>query len=302
MGITYVAFGMHTFSSYGVERIPSYYWVLVGVAEGSWADEILKELRFPWMKGICNHYVLEDTIGQHISYYRGAWIIYEENRLLLDHIFTYTAELQGKLELQGKFALEYVNLSFNNFDGDVPTKGVFANASAISVAGNSMLCGGILELHLPRCPVEATKRSKLRLVKIAVVVISIVFGITILSTATYYRFRKKKREQSPTSLQIRSFQKISYEMILKATDGLSSANLIGVGSFGSVYEGTSVEDGAIFAVKVLDLQQRGASKSFMAECKVLRNVRHRNLVKIITSCSSVDFQGNDFKALVYEGF
>ncbi|KAJ9174637.1 hypothetical protein P3X46_013260 [Hevea brasiliensis] len=209
----------------------------------------------------------------------------------------FSGEIPEYLE---KFALEYVNLSFNNFDGDVPTKGVFANASAISVAGNSMLCGGILELHLPRCPVEATKRSKLRLVKIAVVVISIVFGITILSTAMYYRFKKKKREQSPTSLQIRSFQKISYEMILKATDGLSSANLIGVGSFGSVYKGASVEDRAIFAVKVLNLQQRGASKSFMAECKVLRNVRHRNLVKIITSCSSVDFQGNDFKALVYD--
>lgn len=38
----------------------------------------------------------------------------------------------------------------------------------------------------------------------------------------------------------------------------------------------------------------------MAECEALRNIRHRNLVKILTACSSVDFQGNDFKALVYE--
>ncbi|GKV21181.1 hypothetical protein SLEP1_g31181 [Rubroshorea leprosula] len=45
---------------------------------------------------------------------------------------------------------------------------------------------------------------------------------------------------------------------------------------------------------------RGAFNSFMAECEALRNIRHRNLVKIITSCSSIDFQGNDFKALVYE--
>ncbi|KAM7462590.1 hypothetical protein LguiA_030711 [Lonicera macranthoides] len=54
------------------------------------------------------------------------------------------------------------------------------------------------------------------------------------------------------------------------------------------------------AVKVLHLERRGASKSFMVECETLRNIRHRNLVKIITSCSSIDFQGNDFKALVYE--
>ncbi|XP_021675978.2 putative receptor-like protein kinase At3g47110 isoform X2 [Hevea brasiliensis] len=209
----------------------------------------------------------------------------------------FSGEIPEYLE---KFALEFVDLSFNNFDGDVPTRGVFANASAISVAGNSRLCGGIPELQLPRCPVEATKRSKLRLVKIVVIIISFVFGIAMLSTAIYYGFKKNKREQSPNSLQIRTFQKISYEMILKATDGFSSANLIGAGSFGSVYKGTSVEDGAIFAVKVLNLQQRGASKSFLAECKALRNIRHRNVVKIITSCSSIDFQGNDFKALVYD--
>ncbi|KAM7462656.1 hypothetical protein LguiA_030777 [Lonicera macranthoides] len=54
------------------------------------------------------------------------------------------------------------------------------------------------------------------------------------------------------------------------------------------------------AVKVLNLQRQGASKCFMAECEALRNIRQRNLVKIITSCSSIDFQGNDFKALIYE--
>ncbi|PON62101.1 Mitogen-activated protein kinase kinase kinase [Parasponia andersonii] len=38
----------------------------------------------------------------------------------------------------------------------------------------------------------------------------------------------------------------------------------------------------------------------MAECEALKNIRHRNLVKIITACSSVDYQGGEFKALVYE--
>nr|DAD26687.1 TPA_asm: hypothetical protein HUJ06_028155 [Nelumbo nucifera] len=38
----------------------------------------------------------------------------------------------------------------------------------------------------------------------------------------------------------------------------------------------------------------------MAECKAMRNIRHRNLIKIITVCSSMDFNGNDFKALVFE--
>ena len=53
---------------------------------------------------------------------------------------------------------------------------------------------------------------------------------------------------------------------------------------------------------MLNLTHRGAAKSFLAECEVLRNVRHRNLVKVLTACSGVDFQGNDFKALVFEFF
>ncbi|XP_049367598.1 probable LRR receptor-like serine/threonine-protein kinase At3g47570 [Solanum verrucosum] len=38
----------------------------------------------------------------------------------------------------------------------------------------------------------------------------------------------------------------------------------------------------------------------MAECHTLRNTRHRNLVKVITACSSIDFKGNDFKAIMYQ--
>ncbi|XP_058211441.1 putative receptor-like protein kinase At3g47110 [Rhododendron vialii] len=48
----------------------------------------------------------------------------------------------------GTFSLKNLNLSFNNFEGELPMRGVFTNASAISVAGNYRLCGGILELLL----------------------------------------------------------------------------------------------------------------------------------------------------------
>ncbi|KAK2979272.1 hypothetical protein RJ640_021972 [Escallonia rubra] len=37
----------------------------------------------------------------------------------------------------------------------------------------------------------------------------------------------------------------------------------------------------------------------MAECEVLKSIRHQNLVKILNACSSIDLQGKDFKALVY---
>ena len=68
----------------------------------------------------------------------------------------------------------------------------------------------------------------------------------------------------------------------------------------TVYKGILEENGIVIAIKVLNLLSPGSSRSFMAECEALRNIRHRNLVKLLTACSGVDYHGNDFKALVYE--
>ncbi|CAL5417241.1 unnamed protein product [Camellia sinensis] len=100
-----------------------------------------------------------------------------------------------------------------------------------------------------------------------------------------------------------SNNKLSHRMkchLLKATNGFSEANLIGVGSYASVYKGILDHVHMVAAVKVLNLQTRRTSKSFMLECKALRAIRDRNLLKILGVCSSVDFHGNEFKALVHE--
>ena len=96
------------------------------------------------------------------------------------------------------------------------------------------------------------------------------------------------------------FPMVSYAELSKATNEFSSSNMIGQGRYGSVYKGVLAEDRMSVAIKVINLQQKGASKSFIAECEALRNIRHRNLIKIITLCSSIDFKRADFKALVYE--
>ena len=54
------------------------------------------------------------------------------------------------------------------------------------------------------------------------------------------------------------------------------------------------------AVKVFDLEQSGSTKSFVAECEALRRVRHCCLMMVIACCSSINEQGQDFKALVFE--
>ncbi|XP_026432359.1 receptor kinase-like protein Xa21 [Papaver somniferum] len=99
----------------------------------------------------------------------------------------------------------------------------------------------------------------------------------------------------PLDVSIR-FKGVSYNELFKATNGFNdSTNLLGKGSFGSVYKGVLQDESNPVAVKVLHLQQRGATKSFIAECDALRKVRHRNLLRILTCCSS-----NDFKALVFK--
>ncbi|XP_072978642.1 receptor kinase-like protein Xa21 isoform X2 [Typha angustifolia] len=246
--------------------------------------------------------------------------LYLDGNLLQGPIPSQLSQLRGLLELdlsrnnlsgpipeflETFSQLSYLNLSFNNFEGEVPLQGVFRNASAISMDGNRRLCGGISELKLPPCPIETSKKKhpSPKLIVVILVPIAILACILLLSfaIAQYWRHKSRKEPANMTNFND-TYMWVSYADLVRATEGFSPANLIGVGSFGSVYKGNigSDEDTNIVAVKVLNLQQRGASRSFTAECEALRCIRHRNLVKILTACSSVDFRGNDFKALVFE--
>ncbi|KAI3840116.1 hypothetical protein MKX03_003572 [Papaver bracteatum] len=219
-------------------------------------------------------------------------------------------KLSGRIPeyLESFASLRYLNLSSNDFEGEVSKQGIFKNISAFSVLGNDKLCGGIPLLHLPSCPrpsfEKASKRSPLK--RLLLIIFGVVVCVILLGSFLIWFWRRKatKKTSSPLSNPLDNmFQKVSYNELLKATNGFSAENLVGVGSYGSVYKGLlslSHEVTTVVAVKVLDLQRRGASKSFMAECKAMRCIRHRNLVKMLTSCSSIDYKGDEFKALVSE--
>ncbi|KAI9116070.1 hypothetical protein K1719_013000 [Acacia pycnantha] len=214
--------------------------------------------------------------------------------------------LSGKIpEFLGELALRHLNLSYNNFEGEVPKAGILKNATSASIYGNKKLCGGIPEFNLSACTTRKVSRSRKSLVlKLTIPLASTLVIVILLSCflAFFLTVKRARTRSQASAIALRNLttSEISYSELARCTGGFSQENLIGSGSFGSVYKGTLADDGAIVAVKVLNLQQRGASRSFIDECKALRGIRHRNLLKIITAVSSIDHQGDDFKALVFE--
>ncbi|XP_027155999.1 putative receptor-like protein kinase At3g47110 [Coffea eugenioides] len=202
--------------------------------------------------------------------------------------------------------LRYLNLSYNDLYGKIPTTGIFGNASLIVLMGNNELCGGITELRFPPCPlIMGKKKEKHKIIVLLSTVLPVTFlalGIILLFYLGVYQKRYRREASSSFVLPtVDKLLRVSYHELHRATLGFSPENLIGSGSFGIVYKGRLDQHGdRLVAVKVLDLKKNGASKSFKAECKALRNIRHRNLVSILSYCSSVDSKGHEFKALVYE--
>ncbi|XP_059436695.1 probable LRR receptor-like serine/threonine-protein kinase At3g47570 [Corylus avellana] len=206
-----------------------------------------------------------------------------------------TGEIPKSLEVLQY--LKYLNVSFNILQGEIPSGGPFVNFSAASFMSNKALCGAP-RLQVPPCK-EGAPRPKKATTMRALKYVLLAIGVTILVVAfllAWIRCQKRnvKFPVEEESLLATTWRRISHQELLQATKGFNSNNLVGEGSFGSVYKGT-LSDGMNVAIKVLNLKVEGAFKSFDAECEVLCNIRHRNLIKIISVCSCVDF-----KALILE--
>ncbi|KAF6985407.1 hypothetical protein CFC21_003278 [Triticum aestivum] len=160
----------------------------------------------------------------------------------------------------------------------------------IRIEGNQGLCGGPSELHMQACvvtPSNSTRNNESLVLKVVIPITSMVLLAMVIFGILIWRGKHKSKSISVPSFATK-FPKISFSDLARATAGFSTRNLIGCGRYSSVYRGKLVEDEIEVAIKVFNLETRGAHKSFIAECNVLRNVRHRNLVPILTACSSID--------------
>lgn len=220
--------------------------------------------------------LLQGTIPQTLESLRGVKRLVFSGNNLSGNIPMFLERFQS---------LQYLNLSFNDFEGEVPIRGIFENISDFFITGNTRLCGGVPQLQLPKCnTTNSLKKHKLS-PKLKIVMISVFGGLValvLMSIFVILLYQSRKRSQSILgSISFRkSFLRVSYGDLLSANNGFSLENLIGVGSFGSVYKGILSQDEKVVAVKVLRLQISRAPKSFVAACKALKGVRHRNLVKL----------------------
>ncbi|KAJ1282573.1 hypothetical protein BS78_03G063100 [Paspalum vaginatum] len=269
---------------------------------------------------LLDHNLFEGTIPQSLKNLKGlALLNLTMNRLSgsipdalasignLQHLYLAHNNFSGLIPtvLQNLTLLSNLDLSFNSLQGVVPKGGVFANATAVSINGNDELCGGAPQLHLPLCSIPAVE-NKRRLSRSLVVTLTSICTLVFLGivAALIHLIHKRFRQRKPSrfiSIEIdEPYERVSYHALSNGTGGFTEANLLGQGSYGAVYKCTLHGQGTTTAVKVFNIRQSGSTRSFVAECEALRKVRHRCLIKIITCCSSIDPQGQEFKALVFE--
>ncbi|CAM8991467.1 unnamed protein product [Rhodiola kirilowii] len=310
-----LALAANRFSS----TIPSTLWNLEDVLildltsnslEGNIPMEVVN-LKAAWQIGLSGNQLtgnipeitkgLENLIGLFLDNNRLQGHIPDSisNLISLEYLDLSNNNLSGTIpkSVTSLVNLKNFNVSFNNLEGEVPSTGSFANFSAALFAMNKGLCGGAPQMDLPLCKTLDQQRSSQLLLKIGTSVAAFV-ALAILLTFLWSRRKTKKGlaeaqndpEDSPLALA-----RITYQEIQQATDGFNDSNLLGTGGFGSVYKGV-LSNGVTVAVKVFNTQNASAFQSFQSECEVMRSVRHRNLVKIISSCSN----NLDFMALVLE--
>ncbi|KAL8485730.1 hypothetical protein ACS0TY_027859 [Phlomoides rotata] len=205
--------------------------------------------------------------------------------------------LSGLIPLEELTFLEHFNVSYNSLlDGEIPNEGPFVNFTSESFVNNSALCGSS-RFQVPPCVMNhetLRPRSKddVRLVLYIVAsLIAVVFWVMgiFLSITFVIIIRREKEARIPPHFVDTQPSLGSYVQLLQVTHGFSETNLLGSGGIGSVYKGT-LSNGLSIAVKVFNLELKGATESFVTETEILSSIRHRNLIRVFGCCVNAEFK------------
>ncbi|KAB1218822.1 hypothetical protein CJ030_MR3G007321 [Morella rubra] len=203
-------------------------------------------------------------------------------------------------QISSCIAVMKINFSNNYLEGPLPESlGELRNLESLDLSEKRL--SGTIPISLARMH---TKRrlfhSTVFLIIFVLVIVVSAFLSMICCVIGIWRIRgiihsgkiQTVRKTSTPEL-IHNFPRITHKELSDATAGFDDQGLIGSGSYGRVYRGV-LSGATAIAVKVLYLQSGNSTKTFTRECQVLKRIRHRNLIRIITVCSLPDF-----KALVF---
>ncbi|KAJ9541149.1 hypothetical protein OSB04_027655 [Centaurea solstitialis] len=122
------------------------------------------------------------------------------------------------------------------------------------------------------------------------VVGGVVALIILLIIAIFLWYRGSRKKTTPGgglygATELQGPMAYSYSELRKATKDFKEDNKLGEGGFGDVYKGI-IKDGNIVAVKKLAIGSNGGREVFESEVRVINNVHHRNLIRLLGCCSN----------------
>ncbi|XP_060171145.1 putative leucine-rich repeat receptor-like serine/threonine-protein kinase At2g24130 [Lycium barbarum] len=200
---------------------------------------------------------------------------------------------------QASSTLQKLNFSYNHLSGNVTDIGAFSSLTINSFLGNFKLCGSVQGMK--SCHEKRGYHFIITiLLSLLITPIFCVVGYPLVLRSKFRiqvaGFNSKVIEDTEQGggRKEQKYPRISHMQLIEATGGFSSSGLIGAGRYGRVYKGV-LKNNMSIAVKLIDTQAAGEiSGSFKRECQILKRTRHRNSIRIITTCSRTDF-----KALVF---
>jgi Leucine-rich repeat (LRR) protein len=187
-------------------------------------------------------------------------------------------------------SIKEVNLSYNSLEGPIPYS-YDQYHTFDTLIGNKNLCG-VFEYFPPCLSLPAKSNSIATKVKICVP-ITIFLGFLVLvgflmSRSMQKKTQLKSRETKNGNLfSIWNYDgHIAYDDIIEATEDFDIKYCIGTGGYGSVYK-AELPGGKVIALKklhTLEAENPTFDMSFKNEVKILTEIRHRNIIKLLGFC------------------
>ncbi|XP_004509713.1 L-type lectin-domain containing receptor kinase IX.1-like [Cicer arietinum] len=133
-----------------------------------------------------------------------------------------------------------------------------------------------------------------------VVIVTVSCGVVVLGMGAlvayvlFWRKRKRSKKQKEEAMHLTSMnddlergagpRRFTYKELDLATNSFSKDRKLGQGGFGAVYKGYFADLDLPVAVKKISRGSRQGKKEYVTEVKVISQLRHRNLVKLLGWC------------------